>query len=158
MAYHFLSLFKIFFFCFLGLTFPMDSLIKLPCGVLSVTQIGEKNITSSSLTLPANMLFKWKIQIKICPNSLNTATIFLFVFVLDKPKPVRGKAGNELFEILLLLPRSIWWLRWLDSFSRECRISGCQEQILCRPPELGFEGHTSGPYLLPCLLMEWAGL
>ena len=59
---------------------------------------------------------------------------------------------------LLLLPRSIWWLRWLDSFSRECHIPGCQEQILCRPPELGFEGHTSGPYLLPCLLMEWAGL
>ena len=61
-------------------------------------------------------------------------------------------------DLLWILPRSIWWLRWLDSFSRECRISGCQEQILCRPPELGFEGHTSGPYLLPCLLMEWAGL
>ena len=63
-----------------------------------------------------------------------------------------------LLGLLLLLPRSIWWLRWLDSFSRECRISRCQEQILCRPPELGFEGHTSGSYLLPCLLMEWAGL
>ena len=25
-------------------------------------------------------------------------------------------------------------------------------------PELGFEGHTSGPYLLPCLVVEWAGL
>ena len=58
----------------------------------------------------------------------------------------------------LLLLRSMWWLQWLDPLSRECRILGCQEQILCRPPELDFEGHTSGPYLLSCLLLEWAGL
>ena len=71
---------------------------------------------------------------------------------------VNSKVIQTSIFFFFLLPRSIWWLRWLDSFSRECRISGCQEQILCRPPELGFEGHTSGPYLLPCLLMEWAGL
>ena len=60
--------------------------------------------------------------------------------------------------LLLLLLCLMWWLHWLDPLSRECCILGCQEQILCRPPELGFEGHTSGAYLLPCLLMEWAGL
>ena len=53
---------------------------------------------------------------------------------------------------------SMWWLRWLHPLSRECHILGCQEQILCRPPEPGFEGHARGPYRLPCLLMEWAGL
>ena len=52
----------------------------------------------------------------------------------------------------------MWWLRWLDPPSCECRILGCQEQILYRPQELGFGGHTSGPYLLPCLVVEWAGL
>ena len=46
--------------------------------------------------------------------------------------------GNIFQLLLLLLPGSIWWLRWLDPFSRECRIFGCQEQILCRPPELAF--------------------
>ena len=35
---------------------------------------------------------------------------------------------------------------------------GCQEQIFCRPPELGFEGYTCGPCLLPCLIVERAGL
>ena len=59
---------------------------------------------------------------------------------------------------LLLLLRSMWWLSWLDPLSRECCTLGCPELILCRPTELGFEGHTSGPYLLPCLLVEWAGL
>ena len=44
----------------------------------------------------------------------------------------------------------MWWLCWLDPPSCKCYILGCQEQILCRPPELGFEGHTSRPYLLPC--------
>ena len=58
----------------------------------------------------------------------------------------------------LLLLHSMWWLHWLDPLSCECHMLGCQEQILCRPPELGFEGHTSGPYLLPCLVVEWAGL
>ena len=52
----------------------------------------------------------------------------------------------------------MWWLHWLDPFTRECHILGCQEQILCRPPELGFERYTSGSYLLPCLVVEWAGL
>ena len=58
----------------------------------------------------------------------------------------------------MLTSSSMWWFRWLDPLSRECRILGCQEQILCRPPKLGFEGHTSRPCLLPCLPMEWAGL
>ena len=74
--------------------------------------------------------------------------------------PICEHLTTELwYNLLLLLPRLIWWLCWLDPFSCECHIyiSGCQEQILCRPSELGFEGHTSGPYLLPCLLMEWAG-
>ena len=57
-----------------------------------------------------------------------------------------------------LLLHSMWWLHWLDPLSLQCSILRCQEQILCRAPELGFEGHTSGPYLLPCLLVEWAGL
>ena len=52
----------------------------------------------------------------------------------------------------------MWWLHWLDPLSCECHILGCHEQTLCRPPGLGFEGHTSGPYLLPCLVVEWAGL
>ena len=60
--------------------------------------------------------------------------------------------------LLLLLLCSMWWLRWLARLFRECCILGCQEQILCRHPELGLEGHTSGPYLLPCLVVEWAGL
>ena len=29
---------------------------------------------------------------------------------------------------------------------------------LLQTPEFDFEGHTSGPYLLPCLMVEWAGL
>ena len=59
---------------------------------------------------------------------------------------------------LLLFLRPMWWLRWLDPLSSECRILGCQEQILCKLPELGFEKHSSGLYLLPCLVVEWAGL
>ena len=46
-------------------------------------------------------------------------------------------------EVLLC---SMWWLHWLDPLSHECCILGCQE------------GRTSGPYLLPCLMVEWAGL
>ena len=60
--------------------------------------------------------------------------------------------------LLLLLLHSMWWLCWLDLLFRECRIFKCQENILCRPPELGFDGRTSGPYLLPCSVVEWAGL
>ena len=52
----------------------------------------------------------------------------------------------------------MWWLRWLNPLSRECGIFGRLEQIFCGHPELGFVGHTSGPYLLPCLVGEWAGL
>ena len=57
-----------------------------------------------------------------------------------------------------LLLRSMWWLCWLDPLSHECCTLGCWEQILNTPPELGLQGHTSGPYLLPCLVAEWAGL
>ena len=53
--------------------------------------------------------------------------------------------------VLFLLLRSMWWLRWLYPLSRECRILGCRQQILSRPPDLGFEGHTSGPHLPPFL-------
>ena len=33
----------------------------------------------------------------------------------------------------------MWWLHWLDPITGVCHILGCQEQILCRPPEPGFE-------------------
>ena len=69
-----------------------------------------------------------------------------------------SKTNMYNFILLFLLLRLMWWLRWLVPLSRECRILGSQEQILCRPPELGFEGHTTGSYLLLCLLVEWAGL
>ena len=35
----------------------------------------------------------------------------------------------------------MWWLCWQSPLSGECRILGCQEQILCRHLELGFERH-----------------
>ena len=55
-----------------------------------------------------------------------------------------------------VLLHSMWWFRWLDHLFPECCILGRQGQILCRPPELGFEEHTSRPCLLPCLVVEWA--
>ena len=58
---------------------------------------------------------------------------------------VHSYSSSSAFDVMVALTRSSL---------RECRILGCQEQILYRPPELGFEGHTSGPYLLPCLLVE----
>ena len=63
---------------------------------------------------------------------------------------------NVLREILLMC--LIWWLCWLNPLSCECCILGCQAQIFCIPPELGFEGNTNGSYLLPCLMAEWSGL
>ena len=68
------------------------------------------------------------------------------------------QGGESQSLILLLLLSLVWWLRWLDLLSHECCLPGCQGQIFCRPQELGFEGLTSGPYLLPCLMVEWAGL
>ena len=47
----------------------------------------------------------------------------------------------------------VWWLHWLDPLSHECCVLGCQEQILFRPPELGFEGHTMGHI---CCLAWWS--
>ena len=58
----------------------------------------------------------------------------------------RDSSSSSAFDVMVALT--------IDPLSRECRILGCQEQILCRPPELDFEGHISGPYLLPCLLVE----
>ena len=71
---------------------------------------------------------------------------------------VFNAAPKLFYQMLLYLPW-IWGkpnsplaLLLLHPFSPEFRILGCQEQILCRPPELGFEGHLS------CLVVEWAGL
>ena len=47
--------------------------------------------------------------------------------------------GNSEVPILRLLCL-MWWLRWLHPLSRECRLLGCQEQILCRPPRTWFWG------------------
>ena len=50
----------------------------------------------------------------------------------------------------------MWWLRWLDPLFRECRMLGCQEQILCRPPELGLRDTQVGHICcLACWWSEW---
>ena len=60
----------------------------------------------------------------------------------------------------LQTPRAWFWgtHRWAISAALLADGVSRTEQILCRPPELGFEGHTDGPYLLPWLVVEWAGL
>ena len=58
-----------------------------------------------------------------------------------------------------LLLRSMWWLRWLDPLSPvSAAYLGVRNKSSADPQSLVFEGHTSGPYLLPCLAVEWAGL
>ena len=36
--------------------------------------------------------------------------------------------------------------------------SGCQAEVVCGPPELGFEVRPNGPVILPLVVKEWAGL
>ena len=47
---------------------------------------------------------------------------------------------NLTFDLLHLL-HLMWSLHWPDPLSHECGILGCQKQIFCRPPKLGFKGH-----------------
>ena len=102
-------------------------------------------------------LHKWKLQTKnvehiylvlfVCLSQWCTAIFtctWAICFTLHCPS-----SSSSVFDVMAVLTRSL---------SHKCRLLGCQEQIFCRPPELGFEGHTSGPYLLPCLVVEWAGL
>ena len=57
-------------------------------------------------------------------------------------------ASSSAFDVMVAVTRSS--LPWVPHT--------WMSQILCRPPELGIEGRTRGPYLPLCLVVEWPGL
>ena len=63
---------------------------------------------------------------------------------------------TNIFLLLLLLLHSMWWSHQPNPPSLKCHILVCQAQSCCRPAELGFGGHATGPYLLPCLMVDTA--